>query len=109
MAGNLSSGSDDDLPAIAGINITPFVDVVLVLLVIFMVTAPMLVREQMNVNLPKAEMGERSASESLSIVIDRTGIVTVFGQMVTLEQLEQRVREVVSKNPNEQAVISADQ
>jgi biopolymer transport protein ExbD len=110
MAGKIHTSNDgDEMPTMSEINITPFVDVVLVLLVIFMVTAPMLVREQMNVNLPKATTGEKSASESIPIVIDKLGAVTIKGVAVSADQIEARIKEVIAKNPNEQAVISADE
>ncbi len=109
MAGKVGSGSDEELPAISEINVTPFVDVVLVLLVIFMVTAPMLVREQMNVNLPKAESGEKSASEQISIVLDKEGIVHIQKKLVSFDQIEAEIKSLIQSNANAQAVISADQ
>lgn len=109
MASKISRGSDDELPAISEINVTPFVDVVLVLLVIFMVTAPMLVREQMSVNLPKAQSGEKSASQAISIVIDKTGSVLMAEKPIAMEQIEDEIKSLIAKNPNAQAVISADQ
>ena len=109
MAGFSFRRNDDDMPAISEINVTPFVDVVLVLLVIFMVTAPMLVREQMSVNLPKASSGEKSASRSISVVIDKTGVVRLTDEIVTLSELESKIKTILSTEPNSQAVISADQ
>jgi biopolymer transport protein ExbD len=110
MAGKVGSGSsDEELPAISEINVTPFVDVVLVLLVIFMVTAPMLVREQMNVNLPKAESGEKSASEQIAIVVDKEGTIQIQKKLVTFEQIDSEIKLLLQSNPNAQAVISADQ
>ena len=108
MAGKTSQ-SGDDFPAISEINVTPFVDVVLVLLVIFMVTAPMLVREQMSVNLPKAKSGEKSASEALPIVIDKDGRILFQGNPVSMDQIEVMVKAAIAKNPAAQAIISADQ
>ena len=61
MAGKLPSNDSEDFDAIAEINVTPFVDVVLVLLVIFMVTAPMIMKPSINVNLPKAASGDAAA------------------------------------------------
>lgn len=110
MAGKIgSSSSDDELPAISEINVTPFVDVVLVLLVIFMVTAPMLVREQMNVNLPKAETGEKSASEQIAIVLSKDGSISIQKKTVSFEQIESEIKALIAASPNSQAVISADQ
>ncbi len=109
MAGGSFRREEDSLPAISEINVTPFVDVVLVLLVIFMVTAPMLVREQMAVNLPKAQSGEKSASQSISIVIDKSGAVSVGDKAVVIADLSSKIKNLLLANPNAQAVISADQ
>ncbi len=110
MAGKVGSGSsDDEFAAISEINVTPFVDVVLVLLVIFMVTAPMLVREQMSVNLPKAQSGEKSVSEQITIVIEKEGKITIQKKPVMFEQIESEIKSLMIASPNAQAVISADQ
>ena len=109
MAGKIANDRADDLGAISEINVTPFVDVVLVLLVIFMVTAPMLVREQMNVNLPKAQSGEKSASKSIAIVIDKLGGIKVMDKVVQIADLASEIKQFLASNPNGQAVISADQ
>jgi biopolymer transport protein ExbD len=109
MAGKTLGTENDEMPAISEINVTPFVDVVLVLLVIFMVTAPMLVREQMSVNLPKAQSGEKSASQSIAIVIDRSGEIRVMDKVVKLDDLASEIKARLQSNPNAQAVISADE
>lgn len=109
MAGKVGSTSDDEMNTISEINVTPFVDVVLVLLVIFMVTAPMLVREQMNVNLPKAQSGEKSAAEQISIVLDKSGNVFIDKKQVSFDQIEAEIKTFIAAHPNSQAVISADQ
>jgi biopolymer transport protein TolR len=109
MAGGVRSGGQDEMPTISEINVTPFVDVVLVLLVIFMVTAPMLVREQMNVNLPKANTGEKSASKSVAIVVDKNGEIRIQDRVVTLDALADEIKRLIAESPEAQAVISADQ
>jgi biopolymer transport protein ExbD len=110
MAGKIGSGSgDDEFASISEINVTPFVDVVLVLLVIFMVTAPMLVREQMSVNLPKAQSGEKSVSEQITIVIEKEGKITIQKKPVSFEQIDSEIKTLMQASPNAQAVISADQ
>jgi biopolymer transport protein ExbD len=109
MAGGVQGSGQEEMSTISEINVTPFVDVVLVLLVIFMVTAPMLVREQMNVNLPKASTGEKSASKSVSIVIDKTGSVTVMEKVVAIDALGAEIKRLLTESPEAQAVISADE
>jgi biopolymer transport protein ExbD len=109
MASKVQGHDSEDLNAISEINVTPFVDVVLVLLVIFMVTAPMLVREQMNVNLPKAQSGEKSASQAITILINKDGKVMLMEKTVQFDQIEDEVKKLIASNPNAQAVISADQ
>ena len=109
MAGGIHGSGQDEMPTISEINVTPFVDVVLVLLVIFMVTAPMLVREQMNVNLPKASSGEKSAAKSVSIVIDKSGTVLLMEKPVAVESLGDEIKKLLAESPDAQAVISADE
>jgi len=109
MAGGVQGSGPEEMPTISEINVTPFVDVVLVLLVIFMVTAPMLVREQMNVNLPKASSGEKSASKSVSIVIDKAGTVRIQDRQIPLESLGEEIKRLLVESPEAQAVISADE
>ena len=110
MAGKVQGmgGASDEMTAISEINVTPFVDVVLVLLVIFMVTAPMLVREQMNVNLPKAQTGEKSAAQAIAIVITKDGAITLMEKPIGIDQVGDAIKVLVAKNPDAQAVISAD-
>ena len=110
MAGKIGSGSgDEEFSSISEINVTPFVDVVLVLLVIFMVTAPMLVREQMSVNLPKAQSGEKSVSEQITIVIEKDGKISIQKKQVSFEQIDGEIKSLMQASTNAQAVISADQ
>lgn len=73
MAARLSSDESDEFSTISEINVTPFVDVVLVLLVIFMVTAPMLVKEIMEIRLPRTDTGDGQVVQTLGIAINREG------------------------------------
>jgi biopolymer transport protein ExbD len=71
MAGK--SSSDDDGGLIADINITPMVDITLVLLIIFMVAAPMIMKQAIKVNLPKAASGKTAPDTSVAVVIKKSG------------------------------------
>lgn len=108
MAGSQSSGDD----VIAQINVTPLVDVMLVLLVIFMVTAPML-QQGVEVDLPKAQAGALSGSdEQLVISIDKEG--TVFlgaGNKIADAEMVAKMRAVLEtrKASDRKVYVKADQ
>jgi biopolymer transport protein ExbD len=105
-AGGFGS-SDDDL--IAGINVTPLVDVVLVLLVIFLITAPVIYQSAIQVQLPKAKSGEQTEKSPLSFTISKDGTVSWGAQPVNWADLPGRLAEAARKDPEQTAVISADE
>jgi biopolymer transport protein TolR len=78
---------------LSDINVTPFVDVVLVLLIIFMISAPML-KTGMDVQLPKAKASEEiNAENAVVITIKRNGRISLNGKEVSKENLIKRVKE----------------
>lgn len=90
------------------INITPFVDVVLVLLVIFMVTAPMMMKDVIGLKLPKAASADAQNQGPLSISVTSGGQLLYFGELIDETVLRQKISEEVSKNSEVQAIVSAD-
>ena len=90
------------------INVTPFVDVVLVLLIIFMITAPMLLRA-MDVNLPAAGIRQDQATERLIVTIDAQGRTFVDDRAVNVALLEQRIRDAVELQGIRVAYLRADE
>lgn len=110
MAAQLSSSQDSDDPGlVSSINITPFVDVVLVLLVIFIVTAPMLVKDILELKLPKAASGDGQMLQTLGVAINQNGNFLLNGQLVDEEALKDAARTALSSNPEAQAIIAADE
>jgi biopolymer transport protein TolR len=103
MAGNV--GMDNDGP-IAAINVTPLVDVMLVLLVIFMVTAPMM-QQGVEVDLPKATTAPlRGSSEQIVISLDKTGNVFLgAGNKVELAELAEKVKAIFANKPENERKI----
>lgn len=97
MAGSFKA--DDDGP-IAAINVTPLVDVMLVLLVIFMVTAPML-QQGVEVDLPKATTAPlRGSSEQVVISLDKEGAVFLgAGNKVEIAELADKVKAIFANKP----------
>jgi len=101
-----ANGGDDEL--ISGINITPLVDIVLVLLIIFMVTATYIVRDAIEVDLPRAAHGGEATGTTLAVVLTREGTIYLDGVKRTEAELAARTREVVAKDRDARAIISAD-
>ncbi len=107
MAGTFGGGDDD---VISGINVTPLVDVVLVLLVIFLMTAPVIYQSAIKVQLPKARTGEDAGAKSpLNFTVNAEGKVFWNGEELGWPQLAERLKALGPKAAEETAMISADQ
>lgn len=104
MAGKIA---DDDAP-ISEINIVPFVDIILVVLIIFMVTTPLIMKPSINVNLPKAASGEETAPSKLAISVTAQGEILLNGQPSSTEAIQGYAQELSAQSPDTQAIISAD-
>lgn len=98
---------NDNEEAIADINITPFVDIILVVLIIFMVTTPMIMNPSINIQLPKAASGEETTPTKLNITVLKDGSTLFNGKQITDEELLNKVKDA-AENPNNQAIIAAD-
>lgn len=106
MAGMSEENQNEGL--MSSINITPFVDVVLVLLVIFMVTAPMLVKDIMELRLPKTQSGDGQMMQTLGVAVNKDGNILLNGQLTDEAGLAQATKDTLAKNTDAQAIISAD-
>lgn len=94
---------------ITGINVTPMVDVVLVLLVIMMVSANYIVSQSLKVDLPKAGTGDPGASSLAVVTLDDAGALRWNDQPVTEPELVEHLTAAHDVNPEVDLVISADQ
>jgi biopolymer transport protein ExbD len=94
--------------SITGINVTPLVDVTLVILIIMMATAPMIARRAMKLDLPKAAQHEKAATDALPIAFDAKRALTLSGRAVTLEQLKRALALAVGANGNQAVTVAAD-
>ena len=90
------------------INVTPFVDVVLVLLIIFMITAPMLMRA-MDVSLPSASLRRDDPTERTVVTLDAQGRTFMNDKAVNIELLEEQLRQRVEVNNLRLAYLRADE
>ena len=110
MAGGASSyGNDDDSGRmIVDINVTPLVDITLVLLIIFMVTASYIVSPAIKVDLPKAASGSEQTKTTLAVTLNKEGRLFLNGQPSSDEEVVRHIGVELPKNPDLQAIIAAD-
>ncbi len=104
--GSSFQGNDDE--PITQINVTPFVDIILVVLIIFMVTTPIIMKPSINIQLPKAASGDESTPTQLNIAISSQGVIQLNGVTTEEDKLNAQAHEILAKNPEAQAVIAAD-
>lgn len=104
------AGIQNDEEEITAINVTPLVDIVLVLLIIFMVTASFIVRETVEVDLPRAaNTNDKTVQGPVMVTMDKDAKVFLDGLEVTQDQLLEKMRAAVAKDKEARAIISADQ
>jgi biopolymer transport protein ExbD len=109
MAGGASAFEDDDAGRmITDINVTPLVDIVLVLLIIFMVTTTYIVNPTIKIDLPKAASGSEQSRTSLALTVTREGALFLNGEKSDEGAIRQFIVSELPKNPELQAIIAAD-
>ena len=101
---SLSEGSRP----ITDINVTPLVDIILVVLIIFMATAPLLDRRALHVDVPSAQHQERAPAEALEVVFDAARGLHLGGKALSREALARALSERLSGDPELRVILSAD-
>ncbi len=105
MAGTLGGGRRK---TIAGINVTPLVDVVLVLLVILMVSSTYIVAQTLKVQLPRSKASDGTAEKPLTVTILRGGSLRLDDLPASEAAVVTRVTEAFVRDPEMSLVVSAD-
>ena len=93
---------------IVDINVTPLVDITLVLLIIFMVTASYIVSPAIKVDLPKAASGSDQTKTTLALTIQKDGSMYLNGERSSDAAVAKYIGDELPKNPDLQAIIAAD-
>jgi biopolymer transport protein ExbD len=99
---------NNDEEVISSINIIPFVDIVLVLLIIFMVTSTAIVNAAIKVDLPKAANAGTAVEKTVNLVFTSERQLFLDGEEVSADEAAQTLRARAADNADLQAVISAD-
>ncbi|MFV8755897.1 ExbD/TolR family protein [Nannocystaceae bacterium ST9] len=108
MAGTTIVGGGGRRQPIVGINITPLVDVMLVLLVIMMVSATHIVSQTMKVNLPKTGTSDGGAASVSAVSITADHEIYFNRELVDAAALDQKLLTLAQTDPNATLVVSAD-
>jgi len=104
----VAGSSQDDDDTITGINVTPLVDVTLVLLIIFMVTASFIVAPAVKVELPQVSKADEPPPRSLHFLVDQAGTIYLNDKRVDEASLPAMIQKEVAANTDVQVLVSAD-
>ena len=104
MAGQASQNGK----IISGINVTPLVDITLVLLIIFMATSHIIAQRAMKLNLPKAANTVETPTPAVSVVMTADRALTLNGEAVTREALATNLKQLARLDPNLRVTLAAD-
>ena len=107
MAAKTDNGSGGS--TIAEINVIPLVDIILVVLIIFMVAAPLVMQPKIDITLPKSTTAKNEKDKNpLRVVLGKQGELFVNNKSVTLEGLREESTKIVGINPEVSALLVAD-
>ena len=108
VSSRIGEASSDDERPMSEINTTPLVDVMLVLLIIFLITIPV-ITQSVKVELPKAaNIPTQTKPENVNIAVDKEGNVYWNTMLVTQEQLLARLRKVATQDPQPEVHVRGD-
>jgi biopolymer transport protein ExbD len=110
MSGNTDNfnGDDGGPQMISGINVTPLVDITLVLLIIFMVTATYIASGGIKIDLPKAASGTEQTKSTLALSLTKDGTLFLNGEKTSDAAVVKFIGETLPRTPDLQAIIAAD-
>jgi biopolymer transport protein ExbD len=101
--------SDNDSGSIVEINVIPLVDIILVVLIIFMVAAPLVMQPKIDINLPKASSAKDEKDKSpMRVVLGKQGELFVNNKSVTLEGVTDESKRLALASPETVALLVAD-
>jgi biopolymer transport protein TolR len=102
------NGNENQKRFMSDINVTPFVDVMLVLLIIFMVTAPLMI-QGVEVNLPQTTAKEIKTSEDpLILTVNKEGEISLERHIIELEDLETKLKTISEYRTDKEVLLRAD-
>ena len=110
MSVNLKNDNSSDDSIIAYINVTPFIDIMLVLLIVFMVTSSVTFQSGLDVDIPKISSKSEGKKDPTAVLIslDNKGGIFVDGFAVSRSELEQRIKDALLKGKTDMVIFQGD-
>jgi biopolymer transport protein ExbD len=107
MAGDVGTARKGK--GLVAINVIPLVDIMLVLLIIFMVTAAVQTAKNVPVQVPKASTGAAGSSTAINLSVEKSGILRLDGKVVDAAAATRMLRESIRRDTTTQVLLSADE
>ncbi len=101
------AGGSQKKGILTDINVTPLVDIMLVLLIIFMLTASLIAKQAIEIELPKASQGA-SMPPTLAVMLTHEGELYLDGEKITSSGLREAVKAAIAGDPKTQVIIAGD-
>jgi len=110
MSVNLKNDNSSDDSIIADINVTPFIDIMLVLLIVFMVTSSVTFQSGLDVDIPKISSKSEGKQKPTAVLIslDNKGGIYVDGYSVSLPELQQKIKDALLKGKTDMIIFQGD-
>jgi biopolymer transport protein TolR len=105
----MAAATQNDDEMISSINITPLVDIFLVLLIIFMITSSVIDQREIVINVPKAANAGQEAPKASGLMLDKENRYYLDGEPLDTANVASRLRSAVSLNKDHQVLIAADE
>lgn len=109
MSMNVGNNDNDNEDIVAEMNMTPMIDIMLVLLIIFMVTSTVALESGLDVELPKASSTSEAKTPKMVVIsLDRSGQIAVQGKKVTAENLQDRITASLKELEADSVIFEGD-
>ena len=107
--GKMNSGDDEDDAIVAEINMTPLIDIMLVLLIVFMVSSTAALESGMDIELPKTSLtNPKKDAEILVISLSKDGHVAVHGKAVKSEEISRKIASSLAELKTDSVILEGD-
>lgn len=105
---SMGNSNNDDGQIVSDINMTPLIDIMLVLLIIFMVSASSAIESGLDVSLPEMNAVSDKTSEVLVVSLSKSGIIAVKGVEIKLEELQSKISEYLAALKTDSVILEGD-